>query len=318
MTIRTIATVTATARRLGLLAILLACAAMPASAQALSQALNESVFTVPVSVLDLRGHPVSGPMTVTQFKPAGAGPFPLAILLHGRGPDRAAIPRFRYTAAARWLLARGFAVLVPTRLGYGLSDPSIDPEGAGRCGQRRYTPALEAAASSTVQLIDYARQLSFIDARHTLIIGQSYGGATAIALAAKRVDGVVGVINFAGGSGGDPDKRPGAPCDADKLSLTFAHYGESSRVPTLWVYTANDKWMGVDAPQRWFATFKHAGGVGQFLAMPAFGDDGHALFGKGIAIWRPDADRFLDTLGFAQRAPAQPPSAPLSGQDISP
>ena len=289
-----------------LIVSLLACAAgVPAAAQHLSTTLNESVFTVPVTVKDIRGRSVSGPMTVTQFKPAGAGPFPLAILLHGRGPDRAATPRYRYTAAAAWLVARGFAVLVPTRLGYGLSgasDPSMDPEGAGMCGRRQYGPALDAAATGVLHLIVHAHQLPFVDQQRVVIIGQSYGGATAIALAAKRIEGVVGVLNFAGGSGGDPDKRPGAPCDADKMSVTYAGFGATSRVPTLWVYTANDKWMGVEAPQRWFAAFKEAGGNGEFLAMPAFGDDGHALFGKGIDIWRPAADRFLDTLGFASPA----------------
>ena len=279
--------------------LLATAASMPAMAQSQAGALDESVFTVPTSVKDVYGRAVSGPTTVTQFKPAGAGPFPLAVLLHGRG-DRAATARFRYQEAAAWLVARGFAVLVPTRLGYGQSDNGSDPEDAGVCGHKNFAPAFEAAAAGTVAVIDRARRLPFIDARRIVVLGQSYGGVTAIALAARNTEGVVGVVNFSGGAGGDPDKRPGAPCDAMQLASVFAGYGAATQVPTLWLYTANDRSMGNSAPSRWYAAFKDAGGGGEFVSLPAVGDDGHMLFTKGFAAWRPQADRFLNSLGFAQ------------------
>lgn len=280
-------------------ALLCCCAGVPAMAQSPAGALDETVFTVPTAVKDVYGRAISGPTTVTQFKPAGAGPFPLAIVLHGRG-DRAATARFRYQEAAAWLVARGFVVLVPTRLGYGQSDHGGDPEDAGVCGRKNFAPAFEAAAAGTSAVIEHARTLPFVDARRIVVLGQSYGGVSAIALAARKIDGVVGVVNFSGGAGGDPDKRPGSPCDAAQLAGVFGAYGAASRVPTLWLYTANDKSMGSSAPARWFAAYKDAGGVGEFLPLPAVGDDGHMLFTKGFAVWRPHAERFLNSLGFAQ------------------
>src|SRR5215468_7511681 len=76
---------------------------------------NESVMRVPVE---------SASIDVTVFKPRGAGPFPIAVLSHGspRSPgERRADGRQRLVAQAERFVGMGFAVLVPTRRGYGES-----------------------------------------------------------------------------------------------------------------------------------------------------------------------------------------------------
>jgi dienelactone hydrolase len=287
------------------LPLLFACAAH-AGEERLSAALNESVFKLPATGA------VTGQMTVTQYKPDGPGPFPIAILMHGRGAhseDRAAMGRVRYETAAAYLVRRGFAVWLPTRLGYGDSGVTSDPEDSGTCKLKNYPPAYEASAQSALDVIAYASKQSFADPSRIVVIGQSFGGTTAIALAAKHPPGLLGTVNFAGGGGGNPETHPGQPCRPDRLASMFAGYGATARIPTMWIYTANDRWMGASYPQQWFAAYAKAGGTGQFAAMPAFGDDGHTLFSKGFPVWRPIVDKFLADVGFAMPVSQDAPPA---------
>src|SRR4051812_42795819 len=56
------------------------------------------------------------------FRPPGEGPFPLAIIAHASTQNalrRAQMPQPQYRALAAWLVARGYAVLVPERPGHG-------------------------------------------------------------------------------------------------------------------------------------------------------------------------------------------------------
>src|SRR5260370_16723325 len=55
------------------------------------------------------------------FRPLGEGPFRLAVIAHASTQNvlrRAQIPQPEYRALAAWLVARGFAVLVPERPGH--------------------------------------------------------------------------------------------------------------------------------------------------------------------------------------------------------
>ena len=77
----------------------------------LDAALNESVTTLSKKV---------GPFTVdletTIYRPDGAGPFPVAIINHGKAPGDARFQaRYRPAQAARYFLQRGYAVVVPMR-----------------------------------------------------------------------------------------------------------------------------------------------------------------------------------------------------------
>jgi dienelactone hydrolase len=279
--------------------LLLVTSLCQAADEPLTATLNESVFKLATTVRDVRDRQVTGQMTVTQFKPDGAGPFPIAVLLHGRALDISQPARHRYVEAARYFVQRGFVVLVPTRLGYGDASASgADPEDAGNCANKQYGAAFEAAASSTMDVIGYAKKLPFADPTRVVVLGQSFGGAAALAVAAKRPDGLRATINFAGGAGGSPGTRPGAPCRPDKIEVLYAGYGATTRTPSLWLYTQNDLSMGTREPKNWFAAYQKTGGAGTFAALPAFGDDGHRLFMDGIAQWRPLVDQFLQSAGF--------------------
>ena len=248
----------------------------------LSTALNESVIKLPTTVSNIFNQVITKDMVVTQFRPHGEGPFPIAILLHGRSyKDRSKPGRERFLQATKYFVNRGFAVWVPTRLGYGESGTEPDPEYSGTCSGKKYIPAYEVAASSTLDVIAYAKQQSYVDPARIVVLGQSYGGTTAITLAAKNPSGLIAAINFAGGGGGNPETQPNEPCRPDLLKEMFGLYGKTAKVPSLWIYTENDKYFGPVYPKQWFAEFQKQSPVSQlaeYRAMPAFGDNGHFFF----------------------------------------
>ena len=164
-------------------------------------------------------------------------------------------------------LFRPKAFLVqPLRVGYGEKGPDV--EFSGPCGARNYPPVYEAAAVQTLRVIEYAKALHYIDPANGLVVGQSFGGTTAAAIAAKNVAGVKGAVNFAGGGGGRPDTHPEQPCSLDRMTELFASYGATARIPTLWLYSENDKYWGAAIPRVWHKAFVGAGGTGQFVQLP--------------------------------------------------
>ena len=268
---------------------------------AAAPAVDEQVIQVPVKVRDRYGKSIEQDIVVTVFEVPGRAPYPLLLLNHGRPVDTAGrmkMGRVRYSEAARYFARLGFSVWVPTRIGYGASGTSEDPEYTGNCAMRDYKPGYEVAADQSVQVIDRARRRADIDAKRIVVVGQSFGGATSIALAARTPAGLVAAVNFAGGGGGNPETRPGEPCLPNLLEAMFRDYGKGARVPSLWIYTENDLYFRPLYTRAWFDAFKSQGANGEFVLLPPFRDNGHLLFSRGFDIWRPIVENFLKRQGF--------------------
>lgn len=280
---------------LPVLLLLLLSLSLPCAAK-----LVEEILDVPVSAKNLYGKEVSQSIKVTVFRDDEKDRAPFLVLNHGRpanAAEFAAMGRMRYAANARYFVGKGFAVLVPTRIGYGVSGGE-DLEYAGTCAARSYPASFGAAAQQVVRIVEHARALPYVDGEKGLVVGQSYGGATSIALAAEGLPGVVAAINFAGGGGGDPVSRPGRPCRPDLLEAVFSSYGQRARIPTLWLYSTNDKFFGDTYPKQWFDAFVDSGGQGEFVQLPPLGEDGHGTFVRNPAAWMPAVDAFLTRVGF--------------------
>jgi dienelactone hydrolase len=261
------------------------------------------VVDVTVTVKNIYGREFTQPIKVTIFRDDARGRAPFLVLNHGRSATvegQKKLGRATYTENSRYFVTKGFVVLVPTRVGYGVSGGE-DVEYSGTCQTKNYPPVYEAAAQQTLRVIEYARTLPYVDARRGLVAGQSFGGTTAIAMAAKQVEGVVAAVNFAGGGGGDPVGRPGSPCRPDLLRELFASYG-GAPTPTLWIYSENDRYSGSRHPREWFEAFVAKGGNGRLVQLPPMpaelGDDGHATFTRNPGAWRPAFEDFLRSNGF--------------------
>jgi len=240
------------------------------------------------------------------IRPAEAGRYPLVIISHGspRKPkDRPDMTPARFYPQALEFARRGFAVTLVMRRGFGTSGGNF-AEDYGSCGDPNYTRSARAGAADLEAAIAVLGQRPDIDASRVIAVGRSAGGFASVALAADPPPGLVAVINFAGGRGSPADDEV---CHRDRLIDTFGALGKTSRLPSLWVYAANDHYFAPDLARKFHGAFTASGGKAEFIAAPAFGKDGHQLFSaKGIALWAPYVDKFLADNHLTQRAELLP------------
>lgn len=259
---------------------------------------KESVERVPVAVQTDSGV-ISGTLVVTVHAPSAPGKHPLLIINHGRGAtaeERAKMSRYQYPQAVKYFTDAGFVVAVPLRMGYGETG-GPDLEDSGPCDDRQFTPMFNRAASQIGQVVKALQQRPEVEASNVVLVGQSIGGGTVIALAAQHPSGVRTAINFSGGAGGDA-KSPGNPCGPDRLEQTFAAYGQTTRLPTLWIYAENDLFWGTQWPRRWVDAYNAAGGHATFVPMGPDGTNGHLLFPRSPQKWQPVVAEFLRAQGY--------------------
>lgn len=235
---------------------------------------------------------------VTVFRPEGVGPFPIVVLSHGS--PRSAQPRRldgrqRLAAQSRPFLTMGYAVMVPTRRGYGESGGEW-AEGYGGCHNPDYYSAGLESARDMRAAVDAVRREPWADTRRVVLAGQSAGGFGSVAASSQAFDGLIGVINFAGGRG---SRGPDDVCAENRLVDAMARYGKTARVPELWLYSANDKFFGPSLAQRLHRAFVQSGGNAEFVEAPATGLDGHSYFARAVEDWTPRVGAFLRRIGAA-------------------
>jgi len=270
------------------------------AAGAADAAVVEEVFEVPVTVRTIYDQVHTQNIQVTSWRDDARPKAPFLIVNHGRPAlpaNFAKMGRQRYVENSRYFVSLGFVVLVPTRVGYGTSGGE-DVEYSGTCQGKIYEPVFKASAAQTLAVIEHAKTLPYVDVSRGVVVGQSFGGATAVALASMNPPGVVAAINFAGGNGGDPASRPENPCRPDLLQKVFAGYGHTAKVPMLWLYSENDRYWGKALPKRWFDAYVSAGGQATLVQLPPYKDDGHAIFTGNRAAWSAAFEDFLKKVGF--------------------
>jgi dienelactone hydrolase len=238
-------------------------------------------------------------MFATLYTPDGDGPFPAVVISHGSpaiGTDR---PRTtgKFAAASAAFVKLGFVVLNPVRRGYGQTGGHWD-EDYGRCDVPFFAEAGLESARDITAATEFLRAQPNVDRDRVVLVGVSAGGWGSLA-AANRADLVRGVVNFAGGRGGYQKNQPNNNCSPDRLVAAAGTLGKAAKVPTLWIYAENDLFFAPDLARRMYAAWTAAGGNATFHMFPAFGRDGHALFGAaaGVPLWREKVEAFLREIG---------------------
>jgi dienelactone hydrolase len=244
--------------------------------------------------------PTPDPATAAHailFRPPGEGPFPLAIVAHATSQNvlrRAQMPQPEYRALAAWLVARGFAVLVPERPGHGATGGRY-LEDQGGCDEADYAKAGRATADSIAAVLDFMRGQSLVRRDGVVIVGHSAGAWGALALAGQNPPGVSAIIAFAPGRGGHANDLPNRVCAPHTLISAAAEFGKSARVPVTWLVAANDTYFAPALSRQMADAFRAGGGSAEFRALAASGSEGHWLpeTEGGVKIAAPELDRAL-------------------------
>lgn len=230
-------------------------------------------------------------LETTLFVPPGPGPFPLVIINHGKAFGNPRFdPRARYKVASREFLKRGYLVAIPMRRGYSKSGGTLIDAGCNtESNGRMQGEEIQEALARLLERPD-------VDKSRVLLVGQSYGGIAAVAAGTANPPSVKGILNFAGGI-----RRSESCAWQNALVDAFAAYGKESRIPGLWFYGDNDSYWGAELPHRMHQAFELAGGNARLIAYGVFtGGDAHGMFSsaKGLSIWWPETEKFLDRIGM--------------------
>jgi dienelactone hydrolase len=244
--------------------------------------MNEHVVRVKVSF--------GVSLETTIFKPDGDGPFPLVVINHGKAPGTPAYQeRARYLVSSREFVRRGYAVAIPMRNGFAGSGGTYVPTMGCNIAANG---AMQA--ESVIAVLQWLREQPFVDRDRILVVGQSHGGLTTMALGAMNPPGVRGLVNFAGGL-----KETGCFWESG-LSQAFGSYGGRTKLRSLWFYGDNDSYFSRPVWTDMHARYTTAGGNARLVAFGTFGTDSHGLFAsqRGLPIWVPELENFLESLGM--------------------
>jgi len=219
------------------------------------------------------------PSRAVLFRPAGQGPFRLAIIAHASTQNRllrAQMPQPEYSGLAAALVARGFAVLVPQRSGHGKTGgPYLEDQNG--CDDAQYRLSAQTTGDSIVAALRYMREQPFVKKDAAVVVGHSAGGWGALFLAEQDPKSISAIIVFAPGRGGRANDRPDSICAPDKLLEAAGSFGEGARIPVTWLVAENDSYFPPAFSRRMADAFRDAGGKVDFRVLPSFGNEGHWL-----------------------------------------
>jgi dienelactone hydrolase len=215
-------------------------------------------------------------------RPAKAdGRLPIALITHGKNPTAAENQALRadlMRPQARDLAARGWLAVVVIRRGYGRSDglPGVS-RGAPYmgCENGDLAHGFDVEADDLQGALEALKTRPDADGSRVLAMGQSLGGGTVLAFAARRPAGLLGVVNLSGGvwrSAGN------GACDHADLVAAMGTFGSRTAVPTLWLYAENDSLFPPALAKSMHEAYVRAGGRADLRIFPPVVGDGHALY----------------------------------------
>jgi dienelactone hydrolase len=244
------------------------------------------------------------PSHAVLYRPPGEGPFRLAVIAHASTQNllyRAQMPQPEYRALASVLVARGFAVLVPERLGHGATGGKYLEDQRG-CDDADYAQAGRATAEQISAALNYLRGQPFIRRNGAIVVGHSAGGWGALALANADPADVASIIVFAAGRGGHANDFPNQVCAPHTLVAAAGEFGRAARVPVSWLVAANDTYFSPDLSRKLVDAFRAGGGKAELRILPAYDGEGHwmAETEGGVKLATSELDRVLKTQASAR------------------
>ena len=117
-----------------------------------------------------------------------------------------------------------------------------------------------------------------------------------MALGARQMSGVRGLLNFSGGLRVD-----GRGCDwKTALVNAFANYASHTTLPSLWFYGENDSYFDHALAHQLANSYQSAGFIPQLHTFGKFKNDAHGMAGSrdGVSVWLPETEHFLHRIGM--------------------
>jgi pimeloyl-ACP methyl ester carboxylesterase len=278
------------------------------------------------------GVPVWGPnkpelsrvLEATLYQPEGNGPFPLLLMTHGTNfnnvQDALAKDRLRRsdgvwkpTHVVDWFLKRGWAVASLMRAGYARSGGQI--AGTHGCPDPNLYNYGQRNAHDVSAAFNFFKKQSFVRPDKILVLGQSTGGFTSLAVAAMNLDGVVGVINTAGVV--RVIDKDGNECGIDSLKKAVTALGKMTQTPTLWLYGVNDSFMPDNRLKALYGAYSAETAVSRLYVNQHMGRaDGHFVmtYADSERLWSQTVEEFLDEI---ERRPS-PKAISVAAESFSP
>jgi dienelactone hydrolase len=256
-------------------AVLLALAGVLVAAPATAQQQGSVSVAIDGTALKLN--------TVT-YKPTGDGPFPTLIFHHGSGKfEHPYDPR----TIAQWFVARGWAVIAPSRRGRGGSQ-GLDEEGAA-CDEASASVGADEALHDIEVVTPALIAQPFVDRGRLAVGGQSRGGILSVAWSGKHRE-VRAVINFVGGWMDTRLCRQGLAINQNLLNR-----GVTWGQPSIWLYGDRDLFYPLKDTKAEFDAFLAAGGKGVWhdYEPPEAGSlNGHQI-NQVPQLWAADMEAYL-------------------------
>jgi dienelactone hydrolase len=236
---------------------------------------------------------------------------PVALITHGKqklAAEMAALHAEAMLPQARDLAHRGYLAVALVRRGFGFSDgtPGV---AAGARFARCSVPDLRQYFAAEADDLDAAWHVIAArpdaDPNRMIAIGQSVGGGTVLAFAARQPRGLMAAVNLSGGV--RLTRQDGSTCAPDVLAAAIGTYGLTTRVPTLWLYSENDSLFAPELAYAMRDAYAAAGGQPELQMFPPVLPDGHYLFaaGEGRVKWLAALDAFLRARALPTWSPTQ-------------
>lgn len=229
--------------------------------------------------------------TVT-YKPTGDGPFPTLIFHHGSSKfERPYDPK----AIAQWFVARGWAVIAPSRRGRGGSEGS-DEEGA-TCEEAAALAGADQALHDIEAVTPALIAQPFVDRSRIAVGGQSRGGILSVAWSGKHPE-VRAVVNFVGGWMDSRICRQGRA-----INRSLLNRGVTWGRPSLWLYGDKDLFYPLEDTKANFDAFLAAGGKAVWHDYEPPGEGrltGHQI-NQAPQLWTADMEAYLAERGLPSK-----------------
>lgn len=223
---------------------------------------------------------------------SASGRLPVALITHGQSPNqesRSATRATDYRFQARDLALRGWLAAVVIRRGFGQSDgPRLDKLS---CGNPKAGEQWVESARDLMAALEEIRRRPDAAPDIAIAIGASTGGVAALALAAAQPTGLKGVINISGGE----RMLDCLPISETAMVSAITELAPRVKVPSLWVYAANDSYFGPKLVDRMHEAGLAEGMTVRRVALGAMGSDGHIIFRHfpGRRAWLRELDASL-------------------------